>query len=168
MDCTDCGPRDLAPEELHGPTTAAENAAFLCAAFPHCSNEAPSSPSDYVESPAQETLPQRRATPSPVYEPGDDGVPTAAAEWPDPRGEGAYTRTRRAVERELEAEVRARLDVIDERRRRKRARLARERDDKEWAKWCALPHAVKERLFAEQIRTKRLRHAFSGPPPPRG
>ena len=80
VDCTDCGPRDLAPEELHGQTTAAENAAFLCAAFPHCSQEAPSSPSDYVESPPQETLPQRRATPSPVYEPGDDGVPTAAAE----------------------------------------------------------------------------------------
>ena len=95
-------------------------------------------------------------------------MPTAAAERPDSRGKGTYARTRRAVEQELEAEVRARLDVIDERRRRKRARLARERDDKEWEEWCALPHAMKERLFAEQIRTKRLRHFFSGPSPPRG
>ena len=95
-------------------------------------------------------------------------MPTAAAERQDPRGEGAYMRTRREVERELKLEVRAHLDVIDERRQRKRARLARERDDREWAEWCALPHAVKERLFAEQIRTKRLRHSFSGPPPPRG
>ena len=95
-------------------------------------------------------------------------MPTAAAERLDPRGEGTYTRTRRAVERELEEEVRARLDVIDERRRRKRTRLAQEHDDREWAEWCALPHAVKEQLFAEQIRTKRLRHSLSGPPPPRG
>ena len=77
-------------------------------------------------------------------------------------------RTRREVEWELEAEVRARLDMIDERRRRKWARLAREGDDREWEAWCALPHAVKERLFAEQIRAKRLRHSFSGPSPPRG
>ena len=81
---------------------------------------------------------------------------------------GEYTRARREVERELAAEVRAHLDVIDERRRRKRTRLAREHDDREWEEWCALPHSMKERLFAEQIRTKRLRHSFPGPPPPWG
>ena len=65
-------------------------------------------------------------------------------------------------------EVRAHLDVIDERHRRKRTRLAQEHDEREWEEWRALPHSVKERLFAEQIRTKRLRHTFPGPPPPRG
>ena len=95
-------------------------------------------------------------------------MPTAVSERQDQRNEGAYTRTRREVERKLALEVCAHLDVINERRRRKRTRLARERDDREWEEWCALPHAVKERLFAEQIRSKRLRHSFPGPLPPRG
>ena len=95
-------------------------------------------------------------------------MPTVASERQDPRNTGAYTRTRREVERELAAEVRAHLDVIDKKRRRKRTRLARERDEREWEEWCTLPHAVKERLFAEQIQTKRLRHTFPGPSPPRG
>ena len=86
-------------------------------------------------------------------------MPTAASERQDQCNEGAYMRTRREVERELAMEVRAHLDIIDERRRRKRTRLARERDDKEWEEWCALSHAMKERLFTEQIRTKRLRHS---------
>ena len=111
---------------------------------------------------------QRRATPSPDYEPGGDDVPTAASEQQDPHVAGIYTRTRREVERELVAEVRGHLDVIDERRHRKRTRLARERDEREWEEWCALLHSVKERLFAEQIRTKGLRHIFPGPLPPRG
>ena len=169
VDCTEGAPRELASEDdPRAGTTAAENTAFLCAAFPYSDRGASSSPSDYVESPPREPLTQRRATASSDYEPGGDDVPTAASERQDPRDGGAYTRTRREVERELAMEVRAHLDDIDERRRRKRTRLARERDDREWAEWCALPHAMKERLFAEQIRTKRLRHSFPGPPPPAG
>ena len=71
----------------------------------------------------------RRATPSLDYDPVDDDVPTAADKRPDPHIVGEHTRARREVERELAAEVRARLDVIDERRSRKRTRLAREHDD---------------------------------------
>ena len=168
VDCTEGAPRELAADDSCDRTTAAENTAFLCAVFPYNGRGASSSPSDYEESPAREPLMQRRATPSPEYEPGDDDVPTAAGERQDPRDAGAYTRTRREVERELAAEVRAHLDVIDERRRRKRTRLARERDEREWEEWCTLLHSVKERLFAERIRTKRLRHTFPEPPPLRG
>ena len=122
MDCTEGAPRELAADDSCGRTTAAENTAFLCAAFPYDGRGASSS--DYEESPAREPLTQRRATPSPEYEPGDDDVPTAAGERQDPRDAGAYTRTRREVERELAAEVRAHLDVIDEKRPQKWTRLA--------------------------------------------
>ena len=86
----------------------------------------------------------------------------------DPHVAGKYTRAHCEVERELAAEVRARLDVIDEKRHLKQTRLAREHNDCEWEEWCALPHIVKECLFAEQIRTKRLWHSLPGPSPPWG
>ena len=138
-------------DEQSAGMTAVENSAFLYAAFLYGSQGASSSPSDFEESPPRMPLMQHRDTPSPNYEPGGDDVPTAEDERQDPHVAGEYTHARREVERELAAKVRAPLDVIDERHRCKRMRLARERDDREWEEWCALPHAVKERLFTEQI-----------------
>ena len=81
VDCTEGAPRELAlNDDPRVGKTAAENDVFLCAAFPYGGGGASSSPSDYEESPTREPLMQRRATPSPDYEPGGDDVPTAAAE----------------------------------------------------------------------------------------
>ena len=119
----------------------AERKAFLAVAFPH---EQVASPE-----PSNDESPKRQRD----YVDADVGTPFSSPT--DSSSVGTDQEGRREAVDRLASEVRAVLSRIDAKRGVKRRRLAKEREDRDWAAWCALDHSEKERLFAAKYHKQR-------------